>query len=226
MVPAGLGKPPMRVSFGDFVLDRGTRQLRRAGEVRPLGGKALELLDLLLAHRPNVVSRARIRSRLWADTYVSDSTLATVVAEVRSALDDDPKEPRFVRTVYGVGYAFCGEARESGPGSAAPPDPVAYRLLLEGREVALRPGENLLGRVEDGVAWVEGPTVSRRHARILVAAGRAIIEDLGSKNGTFVKGQRIFAPTPLENGDEIRLGRVSMRLRAVRPDQTTLSGED
>ena len=215
----------MRVSFGAFVLDRGTRQLRRGEQVRPLGGKAFELLDLLLAHRPNVVSRARIRSRLWADAYVSDSTLAGVVAEVRSALGDDPKAPRFLRTVYGTGYAFCGEARQSGSESPRT-DPVAYRLLLEGREVALRAGENLLGRLQDGVAWIEGATVSRRHARILVEGGSAVIEDLGSKNGTFVKGQRISSRTPLENGDEIRLGRVSMRLKSIRPDGTTRSGGD
>jgi pSer/pThr/pTyr-binding forkhead associated (FHA) protein len=103
---------------------------------------------------------------------------------------------------------------------------MAYRLVFADREVALGPGENLLGRVDDGVAWIESPTVSRRHARILVEGGRATLEDLGSKNGTFVRGERISAPTPLIHGDVIRLGRVSMTLHAVRADQTTLSGAD
>jgi DNA-binding winged helix-turn-helix (wHTH) protein len=216
----------MRVGFGDFVLDHGTRQLLRKDEARHLGPKAFELLDMLLSHRPNVVAKERIRGRLWPGTFVSDSTLATVVAEVRSALDEDPKEPRFLRTVHGVGYAFCGQAVETGPRSAPPGRSMSYRLVFGDREVALRPGENLLGRVEDGVAWIESPTVSRRHARILVEEGQATLEDLGSKNGTFVRGERISAPTLLVHGDVIRLGRVTLRLHAVRADQTTLSGAE
>jgi DNA-binding winged helix-turn-helix (wHTH) protein len=218
--------PTLRVSFGDFVLDRGTRLLLRDGQPRRLGPKALELLELLLRQRPNVVARERIRDQLWPGTHVTDSTLATVVNEVRSALDEDPKQSRFVRTAHGVGYAFCGEATESGPPLPARGRAMAFRLLLEDREVALRLGENLLGRVEDGVAWIEAPTVSRRHARILVEQDRAIIEDLGSKNGTFVRGVRISEPTLLAAGDVIRLGRVSIKVHAVRVEQSTATGTD
>jgi DNA-binding winged helix-turn-helix (wHTH) protein len=216
----------MQAAFGDFVLDRGTRQLLRAGEARRLGPKALELLELLLRHRPNVVPRERIRDRVWPGTHVTDSTLATVVAELRAALDENPKRPRFLRTVHGVGYAFCADARESAPAAVPRGRAMTFRLLLEDREVALRLGENLLGRVEDGVAWIEAPTVSRRHARILVEPDRAVIEDLGSKNGTFVRGVRISAPTPLAAGDVIRLGRVSMKLHAVRADESTVTSSD
>jgi pSer/pThr/pTyr-binding forkhead associated (FHA) protein len=98
--------------------------------------------------------------------------------------------------------------------------------VLEDHEVALREGENLLGRVEEGVAWIESPTVSRRHARILIEGGRAILEDLASKNGTFLRGQRIAAPTPLRDGDVIRLGGVAMTVRAVGPDRATRTGDD
>jgi DNA-binding winged helix-turn-helix (wHTH) protein len=213
----------MQVRFGDFVLDRGTRQLLRNGQEHRIGPKAFELLDLLLSQRPNVVAKERIRDRLWPDTFVSGSTLATLVAELRSALDEDPKRPQFLRTVHGVGYAFCGEATEPGapPRSVGPGVTATYRLVLEDHEVALRQGENLLGRVEDGVAWIESPTVSRRHARILIEGGAAILEDLASKNGTFLRGQRITAPTPLRDGDVIRLGGVTMTLRAVGANQAT-----
>ncbi len=192
------------------MLDCGTRQLWRGEEICPLGPKAFELLELLLAHRPNVVTKKRIRDRLWPSTAVSDSTLASVVLEIRSALGDDAKTPAFLRTVHGVGYAFCGEAKDSGnaPGIA----PTAYRLFVEGREVALRRGENLLGRVEAGAVWIESPSVSRRHARILIEEGLPILEDLGSKNGTYLRGERIQAPTRLSDGDEFRAG---ARPRAV-----------
>lgn len=209
----------MLVKFGDFVLDRGTRQLRRGEEERRLGSKAFELLELLLNQRPNVVARERIRDRVWPGTFVSESTLSTVVAEVRAALDEDPKQPRFLRTVHGVGFAFCGPATESGP--RVPAGRTVYRLVLEDREIVLRPGENVLGRVEEGVVWLESPSVSRRHARILIEEGEVVLEDLASKNGTFVRGERISMPTRLADGDVFRLGRVSMKLRAGQADRST-----
>ncbi|MET0552671.1 MAG: FHA domain-containing protein [Vicinamibacteria bacterium] len=214
----------MLLTFGDFVLDRGTRQLRRGTEERRLGKKAFQLLELLLHQRPNVVTRERIRDRLWPDVAVSESTLATLVAEVRSALAETAREPRYVRTVHGVGFAFCGAAAESEV--RTPARPTAYRLVLEDREVRLGPGENLLGRVENGVAWLESPTVSRRHARVLVEGGAVAIEDLGSKNGTFVRGVRITARTPLSDGDTFRLGRVGLQLRAVVPGQATQTDDE
>ncbi len=216
----------MRVRFGDFVVDRGTRQLLRGEEVRHLGPKAFDLLELLLSERPNVVAKERIRDRLWPETFVTDWAMASVVADVRSALEDDPKRPRFVRTVHRVGYAFCGAATESGPRVPAAAGPSAYRLVLGDREIALRPGENLLGRVQEGAAWLESPSVSRRHARIVIGEGAPILEDLRSKNGTFLRGQRISAPTPLADGDVFRLGDVTMTLKGLRADQTTQTGAD
>jgi DNA-binding winged helix-turn-helix (wHTH) protein len=214
----------MRVRFGDFVLDRGTRQLRRGEEECRLGPKAFELLELLLNQRPNVVARERIRDRLWPATFVSESRLATVIAEIRAALGEDPKRPRFLRTVHGVGFAFCGQATESGPRPAA--GRTVYRLVLEDREIVLHPGENVLGRVEDGVVWLESPSVSRRHARILVEEGDVILEDLASKNGTFVRGERISTPTRLADGDVFRLGRVTLKLRAGQADRSTRTERD
>jgi DNA-binding winged helix-turn-helix (wHTH) protein len=214
------------VTFGEFVLDRGTRQLRRGEEERRLGPKAFDLLALLLAHRPDVVTRERIRDRLWADTFVSESTLATVVAEVRAALGEDPREPRFLRTVHRVGYAFCAEATESGPRPRLSAAAAAYRLVLEDREITLGPGENVLGRVDEGVVWIESSSVSRRHARILVDGASVLLEDLGSKNGTFLRGERISGPTPLADGDVFRLGRVAVTLRRVHPDQKTRTDAD
>jgi DNA-binding winged helix-turn-helix (wHTH) protein len=216
----------LRLEFGEFVLDPGTRQLRRAGEERHLGPKAFELLELLLERRPNVVSKEAIRDRLWPGTFVTGSTLATVVGEVRDALADDAKEPRFLRTVHGVGYAFCGEAREAAVRSPSErrPHGLSYRLIYDDREISLRPGENLLGRVDDSVVWIDSPSVSRRHARITVDEGGATLEDLGSRNGTFLRGERLAGHAVLADGDEFRLGQVVIRLR-IRPlDATTRTG--
>src|SRR5262245_62388604 len=108
----------MSFSFGGFELDQERRQLLRSGEAVPLEPKAYELLSLLLERRPRALSRVQIRDVVWAGTYVSESTLGVVVNAIRQALGDDAREPRFIRTVHGFGYAFCGEARES-PGVAS-----------------------------------------------------------------------------------------------------------
>ena len=100
--------------FGDFELDQERRQLLRSGEPVPLEPKAYELLSLLLERRPRALSRAQIRDVIWPGTYVSESTLAVLVNGIRHALGDAARQPRFIRTVHGFGYAFCGEARASG----------------------------------------------------------------------------------------------------------------
>ena len=102
--------------FGDFELDQERRQLLRSGQPVPLEPKAYELLGLLLERRPRALSKAQIRDVIWPETFVSESTLAVVVNGIRQALEDDARHPRFIRTVHGFGYAFCGEARETGDG--------------------------------------------------------------------------------------------------------------
>jgi DNA-binding winged helix-turn-helix (wHTH) protein len=212
----------MLVLFGEFALDCDSRQLLRREQALHLGPKAFDLLELLVTHRPRVVSKKRIRDRLWPSTFVSESTFLTVVTDLRAALGDNPRSPRFVRTVHGFGYAFCGDVREGGTAA----EPMAaragqLRLVLEDREIALHQGENLLGRVEDGLAWIESEWVSRRHARIVVSGEAATLEDLGSKNGTFLRGKRISGPQPLSDGDEICLGRVTMIFRVSRAGKST-----
>jgi pSer/pThr/pTyr-binding forkhead associated (FHA) protein len=72
----------------------------------------------------------------------------------------------------------------------------------------LEPGENILGRGEDLTVCIDAPGVSRRHARIVVDAGKATLEDLGSKNGTYLHERRLDAAAPLSDGDTFRLGRL------------------
>jgi DNA-binding winged helix-turn-helix (wHTH) protein len=209
------------VQFGEFAVDFGSRQLLRGGEAIHVGPKAFELLELLLKSRPRALSKAQLQGQLWPRTFVSESNLTTLVTELRTALGDKARQPRFIRTVYGFGYAFSGPAADLGDtGGASPARGVRLRLFLENREIALREGENLLGRVDDGVTWLESTTVSRRHARILVSEGKATLEDLGSKNGTFVHGRRLTMPAPLSDGDEIRLGQVRMTFRVLVPVST------
>ena len=131
----------MSFCFGDFELDQERRQLLRTGQPVPLEPKAYELLSLLLERRPRALSKAHIRDVIWPQTFITESTLGVVVNAVREALGDDARHPRFIRTVHGFGYAFCGEARADGDGR-----PVAGETVQEPKtgtgttaEEALRP---------------------------------------------------------------------------------------
>lgn len=210
----------MGVRFAEFVFDSGARELRGRGGPCRLSPKAFECLGVLLEGRPRAASRAELQDRLWPKTFVAETSLRRVIAEVRAALGDDERRPRFIRTVRGFGYAFCGAAEEEGSGRRAE-GAAACRLEWGKREIPLREGENLLGRTDDAVAWLDSPRVSRRHARIIVSGGKATIEDLGSKNGTSVSGRRIDGPTPLEGGDQIELGPVLMTFRAFHSTGAT-----
>jgi DNA-binding winged helix-turn-helix (wHTH) protein len=207
----------MSVRFGDFSLDRERRVLTRGRELVPLPRKAFDFLELLVLERPRALSKERIKDRVWPRTFVSESTLNSLVAEVRAALGDDARAPRYIRTAHRFGYAFAAEASED-PGAhavatgALSPALLPARLLWEERVIPLSPGENLVGRGEDVGIRVDAPSVSRHHARITVVAGEPVtIEDLGSKNGTWLGDHRIEGvPATLRDRAVVRLGKVEL----------------
>jgi pSer/pThr/pTyr-binding forkhead associated (FHA) protein len=94
-------------------------------------------------------------------------------------------------------------------------------LIGDGREIALREGETIIGR--DHLAGIRIPSesISRQHARIVVSESAATLEDLGSKNGTYLRGERIGESKALEDGDSIRLGSVTLTLRVVSGEGST-----
>ncbi len=216
----------VRLRFGEWLYDSGVRELRRGEQAVRLSPKAFDLLGALLAARPQVLSKAELHDRLWPKTFVSEATLAGLVKELRAALEDDARAPRFVRTAHGYGYAFCAEAVDGARSAALRPQGRCCRLIWGDREIALREGENVLGRTQDAVAWIASSSVSRRHARILVDADGATLEDLGSKNGTRLRGVKIGEPSRLESGDEIRLGSVGMTFHVFDADSTRSAGRD
>jgi DNA-binding winged helix-turn-helix (wHTH) protein len=212
---------PLRVRFGDCVFDTSARELRKAGRSVHLAPKSFQLLELLLSRRPRPVTKAEIRDALWPATAVGSSSLARVVADLRSAIGDDARRPRLLRTVHGFGYSFLGQTlREHAPG-AEQADALACRISWGEREIPLGEGEHILGRLPDASVWIDSTNVSRRHARIVVSGGRATLEDLGSKNGTYLRGTKLTGPSELTDGDVITLGPVVLKFRAARVGQST-----
>jgi DNA-binding winged helix-turn-helix (wHTH) protein len=207
--------------IGDFTLDPDTRQLLASGGEVHLSPKAFDLLALLVAARHRAVSKKELQQLLWPSTFVEETNLASLVAEIRRALSDSAAAPRFVRTVYGFGYRFVGEARLSATaGSTEAPGSMLW-LLVDGRQIPLLNGANVIGRAEDAAIRVEAPGMSRHHARIRVENGRATLEDLASKNGTHLNGRGLSTPEPLKDGDEIRVGGIVLTFRIVSPGSPT-----
>jgi len=211
----------VRIGFGELILDLGTRQILRGDEELRLSPKAFELLKLLVEDRPRAMSKNELIERLWPDTYVAEANLPSLVAEIRDVTGDSADKPRFIRTIRRFGYAFCGTVIDDGGDRASGVTPLGSWVMCEGRQIRLSEGENIIGREPEARVWLDFFTVSRRHARILIEGDRAAIEDLGSKNGTEVRGERIAGAVELTDGDEVRIGSVVLSFRMpTRPGST------
>lgn len=212
--------PAVRVGFGSFILDDSARQLLNGTREIHLAPKAFALLSALVAARPGVLSKADLQERLWPETFVAEANLSNLIAEIRAALGDRARAPRFIRTAHGFGYAFCGEATVLRP-AVVHQNQTACWLEWGTRRFALTPGENVVGRDPDVEIRLDSSTVSRRHARIVVRAGVAMLEDAGSKNGTFIGEARVKSAVPLSDGDLIHVGSFVVTFRASGRAGTT-----
>jgi DNA-binding winged helix-turn-helix (wHTH) protein len=209
----------MPLTFSDLSVDAATRQVSRGAREIPLTRKAFDLLALLVEQRPNVVSKEDIHAKLWPDTFVAEITLHSLVSELRRAIGDDATKPEFIRTVHGFGYAFICPATEI-PAPANTTRRVRGWLVWETERLQVFDGENLFGRGDPDVIELPSSTVSRRHVRISIDE-ESWIEDLGSKNGTFVGDQRVTARVRLRDGDRVRLGSLLMTFRLAHPADAT-----
>lgn len=207
----------MALSFQDLSFDAAARRVSKAGCELRLTRKAFDLLAFLIERRPNAVSKDDIHARLWPETFVAEITLHSLVSEIRRAIGDHSGDPQFIRTVHGFGYAFIAAeavASQSGPRR------VRGWLIRDTERLQVFDGENLFGRGDEEVIELPSTTVSRRHARISVDR-EVWLEDLGSKNGTFVGERRITEPVRLTDGDRVRFGSLLLTFRLARAADAT-----
>lgn len=214
----------MKYRFGSVCVDADARTIATAAGPAHLRRKGLDLLLLLLECHPRAVPKEEIHARLWPGTFVSESSLQGLVHEIRQAIDDRPPRQSWIAAVHGIGYRFDGEftrddlrAPPLGPRQRRAP---AGWLLGESIRLALHRGENIIGRAPEDGLEIDAPSVSRRHARIVIGESTTV-EDLGSKNGTWLQGERLNTPCGLSEGDVLRFGSVILTFRRVRPAEST-----
>lgn len=218
----------LSLRFGRCVFDCVSRELTRDAVRQDLPPKAFQFLELLLESRPRALSKQELHDRLWPDAFVSESSLPRLAAEVRRAIGDNARAPALLRTVHRYGYAFIGaiaaDPAASPQTTSTRPSASTCRLVWGDRQIPLQPGENVLGRASEARVWIDQARVSRHHARIDVEGRRALLQDMDSRNGTFLSGQRILGPVELKDGDEIVIGSVLLLFRTSVGSSTTESG--
>jgi TolB-like protein/DNA-binding winged helix-turn-helix (wHTH) protein len=114
--------------FEDFTLDSGRFELRRKGHIIRLERKPMELLILLVSQKGQLVTRTEIAERLWHSEVFVDTEhgINTAIGKIRSALRDDPEQPRFVQTVTGKGYRIVCLLEVSDSPTGQPEPPVSH----------------------------------------------------------------------------------------------------
>jgi DNA-binding winged helix-turn-helix (wHTH) protein len=210
----------MRYDFGRCHLDTVSRAVTLDGVSMHLSPKAFDLLRLLIEESPRVVPKAELMQRLWPDSFVEEANLPVLVAEVRAAIGDAGGRG-IIKTHHRVGYGFAAEVRETrSHRGRLGTSPEVVLLLPDGRRIALGAGINVVGRDRDADVRIDDPSVSRRHARIVVDGDGVALEDLASKNGTRVGGVPVSQPVRLAKGDIVGFGAIETRFDVQQFDDT------
>ena len=206
--------------LGEWLVEPTLNRLVRGETQVHLRPKLMDLLTELARHAGAVVPSDALIAAVWAKKFVADSALSTAVAELRRTLGDEAGAPRYIESVPKRGYRLLA-AVEPIEDTADTQPCAACALLVGGRRLPLGEGEHTIGRAPDAGVRIDSTDVSRRHAKVVVHDRRTTIEDLGSKNGTFVGLERVSTPRVLRNGDQVWVGGVLVVFRLATCLQST-----
>jgi len=212
----GGGVPTTPFQVGHWLVEPAIGRVSRDNKEAHLEPKVMQVLVCLAERAGELVPKREITDAVWQVEYITDNRLNRAVADLRRALDDVATNPQYVETIPTRGYRLVAPVVDFGAVDDRDEDRLSS-FKLEGAErgYALYEGENTIGRGTDVHIQIDSEWVSRRHARINVEGGRAFLEDLGSKNGTFLRGSPIDGRTELQDGDEITVGRGLIVFRFV-----------
>jgi DNA-binding winged helix-turn-helix (wHTH) protein len=183
----------------------------------------MDVLACLALAGGKLATKRDLIDAVWRTEFVSEHALTQVIAELRAALGDDARNPIYIENIPRRGYRLV--ATVTPVAASVPPRDASLPFKLQGEDAdhPLLQGPNIIGRTAEADICIDRTEVSRCHARIFVAGTTATIEDLDSKNGTYVNGERLEQPTLLSNGDEIWIGRSVARLRFLVEGEPTMT---
>lgn len=211
----------MRFRFDNYRLDASERRLTCDGRPVHLAPKAFTLLSILISERPRAMAKRELMEHVWPDVIVEEANLKNLIAEVRAALGDDGRAEKLIRTVHRFGYAFTGRVVEEHDEAIR-----LCTLIVGSRTIDVRSEQAVIGRGRDCDVVISDRSASRHHARIFQTSGHVYLEDLKSKNGTWMGGARISDAIELRDGAEFRVGDVPVTvvLAFDEASTTTASG--
>jgi len=248
MVPEDAVGRPGTLKFGDFrladwLVQPSLNRVCSSDTMRQIEPKVMDVLVFLADRAGQVASRQEIIDAVWAKRFLADTVLTRAISELRRVLGDHARTPCFIQTVSKRGYRLLAvrlPSPEATPGAPATmragaglrqPDGALGSLpvcsIAWGElEIRLEEGDTIIGRAREALIRVASTRVSRRHARITVCGMDATLEDLGSRNGTYLKGRKLEGPAPLQDGDEISVGPAVLSFRLRHTGETTQIQED
>jgi DNA-binding winged helix-turn-helix (wHTH) protein len=210
-----IARPAGSFSAGGWLVVPDLNRISKNEETIQIELKVMEVLVYLAGRPGELVSKRQLIDAVWKVEVISDGTLTRAVALLRKALGDDARRPRYIETIPKRGYRFIAPVELL---DGAPSTGLRFKLEAADGEVRLVEGENVIGRDPRATVRINIDGVSRRHAKISVEGSLVTLEDLGSKNGTYLRGRRVQKPTRLTHGDEIRIGRKVARFKFVIGD--------
>jgi TolB-like protein len=207
------------VRFGVFELDTENGELRKRGSKLKIEPKPLQILEMLLECPGEVVTRRRVREKLWPDTYVSfDYSLNTAINKLRAALGDSAHSPRFIETVARRGYRFILSVEGSGANFLATP-----RREPDEPSIAILPFENAGGEDEiESLCDELSEAVIRAVARIAevpVMAWSTVLRYKGRQTDALAIGRELRARWALIG--RVKRSEESLAIRTELADAET-----
>jgi DNA-binding winged helix-turn-helix (wHTH) protein len=218
---AEAGRSPFQV--GDWLVEPDLDRISRGDERKTLRPRVTELLVCLAERAGALATKQHLIDQVWHTEFVTVNALTQLIAELRRALGDDPDRPRYIETIPRRGYRLIAETTVHGaPGADDAEAEIRFSLVDENeREFELKSGNTTIGRAPAADIRIDSSEVSRRHARIVVDGASATIEDLGSKNGTYLRGRRLLQRVAIADADEIQIGAELARFRVRVTDDRT-----
>ena len=220
----GVAAPRQAFRLGDWLVEPTLDRISQDGQTVRLRPRAMDVLACLALAAGKLASKQDLIDSVWQAEFVSEHALTQVIAELRAALGDDARNPSYIENIPRRGYRLV--AAVTPMAASVPPAReaiVPFKLQGEDRDHPLSQGSNIIGRTTEADISIDHTKVSRCHARIVVTGTTATIEDLGSKNGTYLNGERLEHPAVLTNGDQIWIGRSVARLRFLVEGDPTMT---